>query len=1559
LLAYLFDLFFLSPIICPLEAAMTLKKTNSTIFHPHRDGVTLLFVISMVVLFLLMGTTFMIVSNDYYKSARQRSRRSTNIVDGPALLDRCFYDLLRGPDLRDVESPLRGHSILADQYGYGIVGTLTQVSGFDGTGNAANGPLVQLTLSIENGRTRRILDPDFNSTNDDDSINDNDNPFSPTRMAQGINNFFAGKYNGQVISIVDGDFAGYSGRIISSEYQVDGSGDPTGLNLVVMPDQILTPIATLNGSATVVINGRDFSGVGSGDIAMTGAFNASTGRFEFNPDADPTMPVNPLLGDEALMPNRRGETFVDLADRRDGYLARDNSPNEPYDAADFQNMFLSGVLPGGMIIPSFHRDTLYASQFTNGSTGAEDIQAFSFRPVFIGEGSEFDVASDYSTANVEFPRGQFGSKPFVPATGNLSFPANDAQALDVDTDNDGINDAVWIDIGLPTQSNSEGRLFRPLVAYRVVDMDNRLNLNAHGNFVDESFGNPPQVAVGAGYGVAEISLSVPGLTNVQTPLGASPSLYNQWLEQRYGADNVPGGSVLGSNQKLFGYPTMPDDIGRGRSKFNTALDLFGRFPVTADVSGPINNLLPGFEPVDINIANPYEVSFAIGGSQNDRLFTAVEMEGLLRSSDPDAQLISSRLNPSIIRDVEQFPIDANDESLLGDLFTTHSFEVNMPATARSLPERLHDLLRTLERTPELTLTRQQRRQIIEDLLPREVILGGKLNLNRYFGNGIDNNDNGGVRGVSDDLVELASALEQTPQNGMPSFNAARAKQRLVRDLYITLLLVCGDDPPADFDYDGEGSSVEVEYHRMMAQWAVNIVDFRDADSINTPFRFDPEPFDGTAFDDIADPNFIVWGCERPEVLITETFAFHDRQNQDTGTADLVADGDDDWDSVAQPISGAVIELYNPWTGPNNFQRLGAELGNPNTNAVNLSSATDGGDPVWRIALKRNRTISNPGDTDVLRTIFFVDPGTSAANAGTDSFFPSNGTMVLAPGDYGVLKPVAGNNVPVGPETITGIGGASLFVDGSRDAASAPVPNRVLNISDPSGGYPAVAAFPVDRPLDADIQAGAKSNRTAEDLIELWRGGIAQDYRFAFLQRLANPTQPFNNSPDDLNYNPYLTVDTAAIDLLAFNSTDPNFTRDNTANTSEVGVDMAGQRFTAVDDFTRYSSVERGVSFSSPGTMPELDMPTDASLGVARGNLFRTDDGPTNPPNGVDPTSDFVHSFGGMNVSHDDSGEMNENRVPFGWLSWNNRPYASHMELLNVPYTSQEMLTFLYNNGSSNGSMRNATFGEFRTQVASLYGDSRFENLLRLSEGVDGVVSNRFAHFLEFVETPSLYLGVETFLPVDVPLPNFSDAANAEFDPRVHGIPTFRRPGKININTMSELQEPVWNNLVAGYGEPFSMFQSRRNGTPGPMDPTDFELFYTTIENAAFVPENPRGILAAINVDSGGNPFNAIGATDQSSPELKKNATSSYFANELKQKMGNLVTTRSSVFAIWITVGYFEVDQFGRLGAELTSEAGDVNRNRGFYIVDRSIPVAFEPGKNHNVDRAVLVRSIIE
>jgi hypothetical protein len=113
----------------------------------------------------------------------------------------------------------------------------------------------------------------------------------------------------------------------------------------------------------------------------------------------------------------------------------------------------------------------------------------------------------------------------------------------------------------------------------------------------------------------------------------------------------------------------------------------------------------------------------------------------------------------------------------------------------------------------------------------------------------------------------------------------------------------------------------------------------------------------------------------------------------------------------------------------------------------------------------------------------------------------------------------------------------------------------------------------------------------------------------------------------------------------------------------------------------------------------------------------------------------------------------------------------------------------------------------------------------------------------------------------------------------------------------------------------------------------------------------------------------------------------YFYYQPMSRLGNLVTNRSNVFAVWITVGYFEVEKapnwaanennvqarFGgdinlynrvypdgyMLGREVGSETGNTKRHRGFYIVDRSEPVGFKPGEDLNVENMIRVRRRIE
>jgi hypothetical protein len=120
------------------------------------------------------------------------------------------------------------------------------------------------------------------------------------------------------------------------------------------------------------------------------------------------------------------------------------------------------------------------------------------------------------------------------------------------------------------------------------------------------------------------------------------------------------------------------------------------------------------------------------------------------------------------------------------------------------------------------------------------------------------------------------------------------------------------------------------------------------------------------------------------------------------------------------------------------------------------------------------------------------------------------------------------------------------------------------------------------------------------------------------------------------------------------------------------------------------------------------------------------------------------------------------------------------------------------------------------------------------------------------------------------------------------------------------------------------------------------------------------------------------------------------------RMENVVTNRSNVFAMWITVGYFEVEpapnwndpdddtreaiqaRFGvtpasnaaqiaarlalynrvypdgyMLGREVGSDTGNVKRPRGFYIVDRTEEVGFKPGEDLNVEKMIKLRRRIE
>jgi hypothetical protein len=108
---------------------------------------------------------------------------------------------------------------------------------------------------------------------------------------------------------------------------------------------------------------------------------------------------------------------------------------------------------------------------------------------------------------------------------------------------------------------------------------------------------------------------------------------------------------------------------------------------------------------------------------------------------------------------------------------------------------------------------------------------------------------------------------------------------------------------------------------------------------------------------------------------------------------------------------------------------------------------------------------------------------------------------------------------------------------------------------------------------------------------------------------------------------------------------------------------------------------------------------------------------------------------------------------------------------------------------------------------------------------------------------------------------------------------------------------------------------------------------------------------------------------------------SYFRYQQLNRLGNLTTNRSNVFAVWVTVGYFEVEpNFGSAGTttgpppvvtdaahsdgyqlttELGIDTGEVRRHKSFYIIDRTIPVGYENGKDYNSSNTILLKTHIE
>lgn len=998
--------------------------------------------------------------------------------------------------------------------------------------------------------------------------------------------------------------------------------------------------------------------------------------------------------------------------------------------------------------------------------------------------------------------------------------------------------------------------------------------------------------------------------------------------------------------------------------------------------------------------------------------------------------------------------------------------------------------------------------------------------------------------VIDNADHLIAIQEHTP--GTPNFDPVNSyRQRYARQLYILMMALVDQEwypywdpkianppipipPPTLLDKQKARA-------RAIAQWAVNVVDYRDPDSIMTPFEYDIYPFgsetatlnpgelaktwdvDGVIDDPRHDPTNalydptwepfrgVVWGCERPELLMTETLAFHDLKISDEATdngqnTDL-AGGDDDLDQKYRPEGSLFVELYNPQSASTIKP---AELYDSSAGGVLLTNVTANDNPIWRMVVTTRENIPasqperryyldpdepNPnarGSNSITyeRLVYFVPDTGSFPTPPTsvkETYFPSVATpLSVPPQRYAVIGPASEEDKGAGPvvNKVTMIGPATtnttkqrrieidesltpalkVFGDGqaddidalySNDRIQAPLalaidqPQR-LSVSELTGtdAYPVptwdstinefIYALPYDEPFDYSATArpngegpqffGSPGNPVVE--------GTHTAYRYVHLQRLADPMRDWNSLS-----NPYITVDSASVDLSVFNSkhTPPNpanydfYARQRGENSQPLWQTLPPVIGTPPwHDSTKVWNVS-DITAADPTERHVFAAPFSNSLGYVN-HCFGV---PLEAP-AYGVGNQFIGAPGSVSA-----GTFTPN--PFPWLTWLNRPFANPMELLQVPATSPSQLLMSFEvdaTGANRYLSAERAFGHqlnFHGSVpdpAPVGGKTNQYGQMGLP--LVEQFSPHFQRLLEYVQVPTRFVSSyengrpEQMMGRQLINPGASTAEQPphHFHPPYNNIHTYREPGKVNLNTAFE--PPVLTGLMSDHGANWASFATARqalwatdaSGNPDyfgledsgvsvlPRLPTRIGNPFRSFAGSYLVPPvNQRDGTGAgtdpylyfkMLVREGANstllraeynravPPVVPEALEIRDPLVANNDTdthrnssqNSYFEHLPLQFLSNTTTTRSNVYAAWITVGYFQVDRVAgydptdslqqqlypegyTLGQELGADSGDVTRYRAFYVIDRSIPAGFVPGEDLNTDNAVLLRRFIE
>lgn len=522
--------------------------------------------------------------------------------------------------------------------------------------------------------------------------------------------------------------------------------------------------------------------------------------------------------------------------------------NAPYTYPDLNSMFLAAVKADGtVLLPSYFRP------WTKDGSGLE------FGPLDGGNPNWTNTTNKALKYMVLRPR---------PADMGAGFPSPGPQG---DVKNligaPGDADSIWIDLGSAIHYMADGRKYKVLFAPLIVDLDNRVNVNAHGNIVaagqvhtSNKSGGPWEV----------------NLARVITSGNEARNLIvgNSAATGKYGANVIPTGAAADVLADVF-------------APFYSNVDFDSYNKTAGAVSGPL--LLPTVNPLlcfpsydasygnmstgaaDTECRNHPSLFNIFQPAGDDRVFNISNMQALLRDASSDTDLAYSDLgrlcpvNFNFAADPDTsvtYEMSRLRAQRLRRLVTTLSFDVDQPGVTPWAWDPANTTyqytLPTNELYPSGSLTP----------FPSDtgyaggaVAVGAAPPANSEFAAVNDWRAASAYQG----RLDLNRALPDYPVpdavtmriTNTAAYNAAlAARQQLAADIFQRMWKATGAANPAT-----TAAGVQYDALRWLAQLSVNMVDSIDADDYMTPFNW--KPGDATAW---------VYGTELPRLVLNEVLA---------------------------------------------------------------------------------------------------------------------------------------------------------------------------------------------------------------------------------------------------------------------------------------------------------------------------------------------------------------------------------------------------------------------------------------------------------------------------------------------------------------------------------------------------------------------------------------------------------------------------------------------------------------------------------------------------------------